>query len=141
MGGGVIDTMIDFPFADKREVYAFLRSQLHDSESLEDFDFPVEYMFKGVPDALAEGQDPVAVTLGAMDRFSIEHGLVGIEGDHQQRALREHPDRFLASLSADPNEGIEAVRTVRRAKDELDLRAVVTFPAGTDPQVPIDGAR
>lgn len=98
--------MIDFPFADKREVYAFLRSQLHDSESLEDFDFPVEYMFKGVPDALAEGQDPVAVTLGAMDRFSIEHGLVGIEGDHQQRALREHPDRLLASLSADPNEGI-----------------------------------
>jgi predicted TIM-barrel fold metal-dependent hydrolase len=141
MGGGVIDTMIDFPFADKREVYAFLRSQLHDSESLDDFDFPVEYMFKGVPDALAEGQDPVAVTLGAMDRFGIEHGLVGMDGDHQQRALREHPDRFLASMSADANEGMEAVRKIRRAHDEFDLRAVVTFPAGTDPQVPIDGAR
>jgi hypothetical protein len=141
LGGGVIDTMIDFPFADKREVYAFLRSQLHDSESLDDFDFPVEYMFKGVPDALAEGQDPVAVTLGAMDRFGIEYGLVGMDGDHQQRALREHPDRFLASMSADANEGMEAVRKIRRAHDEFDLRAVVTFPAGTDPQVPIDGAR
>ena len=141
MGGGVIDTMIDFPFADKREVYAFLRSQLRDSESLDDFDFPVEYMFKGVPDALAEGQDPVAVTLAAMDRHGIEYGLVGTEGDHQRRALRDHPDRFLASLSADPNDGVEAVRKIRRAHDELNLRAVVTFPAGTDPQVPIDGAR
>ena len=33
---------------------------------------------------------------------------------------------------------IGTIRTVRRLKDEVDLKAVTCFPAGRDPQVPID---
>ena len=98
---GVIDTMIDFPFTDKRAVYEFLQGQLRDSESREEFDFPVEYMFKGVPDALQEGADAVAVTIEAMDRFGIERGMIGCESETSLRALKAHPDRFIPSISAE----------------------------------------
>ena len=46
---GVIDTMIGFPAEDFR-MYDFIRAQLKESSA--DFEFPVEYMFKGVPKAL-----------------------------------------------------------------------------------------
>lgn len=135
---GVIDTMIDFPFTDKKAVYEFLRSQLRDGQSLDEYEFPVEYMFKGVPDALAEGADAVAVTLEAMDRFGIDRGMVGCEGEASQRALTQHPDRFIASISADGNNGLREVEKIRKAYETWGIRAVVTFPAGTNPQIPID---
>ena len=74
---------------------------------------PAEYMFKDVPmrddDAPA---DPVAVTLDEMDRFGIEVGLLslGVAREHAERALREHPDRFVASLTLDPNRGMDGIR-------------------------------
>lgn len=137
---GVIDTMIDFPFTDKRAVYAFLRTQLRDHESVDEFEFPVEYMFKDVPDALQVGADAVAVTVDAMDRFGIAMGMVGCEGVNGSRALAEHPDRFIPCTSADANLGLDEVRKIRRLVDQHDLRAVVTFPAGCSPQVPINDA-
>ena len=47
---GVIDTMIGVPVppADV-SVYEFLKPLYMDRESKEEFDFPVEYMFKDVP--------------------------------------------------------------------------------------------
>ena len=46
---GVVDLMIGVPEGHKREWYGFLRNKLMDSESREDFEFPVEYIFKDVP--------------------------------------------------------------------------------------------
>ena len=93
-GVGVIDTMIGFPDKDFA-VYDFIRNQLKDGEST-DFEFPVEYMFKNVPKELyGSDADPIEVTLGEMDRFGIEYGLIGCEGEQSQRALTEHPDRFI----------------------------------------------
>ncbi len=46
---GVIDLMIGFPEADRRHHYDFLRANLRDHESLDDFEFPAQYMFKDVP--------------------------------------------------------------------------------------------
>ena len=135
---GVIDTMIDFPFTDKRAVYEFLQGQLRDSESREEFDFPVEYMFKGVPDALQEGADAVAVTIEAMDRFGIERGMIGCESETSLRALKAHPDRFIPSISADGNNGLRDVQKIRKAYETVGLKAVVTFPAGCHPQIPVD---
>ncbi len=48
---GIIDTMIDLPFTDVRSTYEFLAPNLRDRESNEEFEFPVEYMFKDVPKA------------------------------------------------------------------------------------------
>ncbi len=51
---GVIDTMMDLPFTDVASTYEFLSPNLRDRESAEDFEFPVEYMFKDVPKAATE---------------------------------------------------------------------------------------
>ncbi len=47
---GVVDTMVGFPHPDMKEVYRFITRQTKDTESKEEFDFPVEYMFKDVPE-------------------------------------------------------------------------------------------
>ena len=44
----IVDTMIGFP-RKNFELYDFIRTQTKDAESKEDFEFPVEYMFKNVP--------------------------------------------------------------------------------------------
>ena len=47
---GIVDTMIGFPSPNMKETYAFITRQTKDRQSKEEFDFPVEYMFKDVPD-------------------------------------------------------------------------------------------
>ncbi len=140
-GIGIIDTMLDLPFEDLRKVYSFLSPQLRDKDSQEEFEFPVEYMFKDVPKAALNLDDPVSHTLTLMDHYGIDKAMIGAGGDSGLRALSEHPDRFLASIGVDPNDGMTAVEQIVRAKETLDLRAVVGFPAGCNPQVPINDKR
>jgi hypothetical protein len=133
----IIDCMIGFPARDFAR-YDFIRKQLRDKQSKEEFDFPVEYMFKHVPKELYGAENPIAITLHEMDRFGVERGMIGLGGDVSERALKDHPDRFFASLDVDPNEGMEAVRKIVRAREQFGIRAVTAFPAGCFPQVPID---
>jgi predicted TIM-barrel fold metal-dependent hydrolase len=139
-GIGVVDLMIGFPAADAQRHYDFLKPQLRDAASA-DMQFPAEYMFKEVPNRLDEGDDPIDVTLREMDRHGIAIGLVGLGGEASKRALKQHPDRFKASLEIDPNQITEAVRRIRRAHDEHGIKAVSTFPAGCNPQVPVSDRR
>ncbi len=135
---GAIDTMIGFPHKDMKELYSFITKQTHDKESKEDFEFPVEYMFKDVPDKqYRDVSDPVSVTLREMDHWGIEKGMIGL-GDDDLRAIRDHPDRFIPSTSIDPNKGMDAVRRIQRDYDEYGTKAVGVFPAGTFPQVAIN---
>ncbi|CAN5477915.1 amidohydrolase family protein [soil metagenome] len=138
---GIIDTMIDFPHADMAETYRFITDQTRDTESKEEFEFPAQYMFKDVPDKeLRLLPDPIAVTIGEMDKCGIERGLIGVgqtDGLGEQ-ALKRFPDRFIASSSADPNQGVDGINEIRRLKAEFDIRAVGLFPAGTFPQVAIN---
>jgi predicted TIM-barrel fold metal-dependent hydrolase len=136
---GIIDTMIGFPARDMKRQYDFITRQTRDRESKEEFDFPAEYMFHDVPDRqLQHAGDPVAVTLAEMDRWGVEKGLIGARGDVAQRALRQHPDRFIPSLPVDPNKGMDAVRSITQAYETWGIRAVTVFPAGTFPQVAIN---
>jgi uncharacterized protein len=144
-GIGVIDLMIAPPFRDTKRTYQFLRSNLRDKESLEDFDFPAQYMFKDVPHP-EPGDDPVAFLLGQMDKFGIEKGMLGVsfrEGPEADalRALRTHPDRFFGSFEVNPNAGMDGVRDLVRAYEELGIKAATAFPAGLNPQVPINDAK
>ena len=78
-GVGAIDTMLGFPHRDMKDVYRFITQQTKDTESKEEFDFPVEYMFKDVPEkALQDVDDPIAMTVREMDLWGIEKGLIGI---------------------------------------------------------------
>ncbi len=135
----IIDTMIGFPVRDFEATYGFIRRQAKDDDSKEGMRFPVEYMFKDVPEGHDGSEDPVASTLAQMDRYNISVGLIGTARDGvSDRALREHPDRFLGRTSVDPNEGMKAIRKIVQDHEELGVRAVSVFPAGTFPQVPIN---
>jgi hypothetical protein len=136
---GIIDTMIGFPAGDMRKLYAFITRQTKDRESREDFDFPVEYMFRDVPDkTIGKGADPVGVTLREMDTWGVERGVVGVHGEVGERAVRQFPDRFIPQLSVDPNQGMEAVRGITRAYESWGISSIGVFPAGTLPQVAIN---
>jgi uncharacterized protein len=137
---GVVDLMIGFPSADPRRHYANLRAMAKDAES-KNMEFPAEYMFKDVPNRLAEAADPVAVTLGAMDDHGIAIGMVGLGNETTLEALARHPHRFVASLEVDPNDITAAVRRIRSAHTEHRIVAVTTFPAGCSPQVPVSDRR
>ncbi|HEV8064925.1 MAG TPA: amidohydrolase family protein [Acidimicrobiales bacterium] len=137
---GVVDLMIAFP-RQQRSIEDFtFRSQLTDEGSA-GMQFPAEYMFKQLPDNVAEDQDPVEATLGEMDKYGVAIGLVGIGSEAAERAVREHPDRFAASIHIDPNKITPAVRRIRKASDEFAVKAVSVFPAGCVPQVPISDRR
>ena len=76
-----------------------------------------------------------------MDTWGVAVGMVGVGADTTARALKEHPDRFVASIEIDPNDITGAVRRIRAAKEEHDIKAVTTFPAGCNPQVPVSDRR
>src|SRR5215470_14568989 len=102
-GCPVIDTMIGFPHEGFRQ-YDFIRRQTRDRSSREEMEFPVEYMFKQVPKDLPT-DDPISVTLGEMDKYGIELGLIGVGDETSRAALKQHPDRFIPSGSVpDPND-------------------------------------
>ena len=136
-GVPVIDTMIGFPHEGFAQ-YDFIRRQTRDRSSREEMEFPVEYIFKGVPKDLPTN-DPIAVTLGEMDKYGIERGLVGVSDETSRAALKAHPDRFIPSGAvSDPNDVTGSVRAIRQEFEEHGIRATSVFPAGTFPQVPID---
>jgi predicted TIM-barrel fold metal-dependent hydrolase len=96
-------------------------------------------MFKDVPEGQETGSDPLATTLAEMDRFGIAKGVIGTARDGiSERALRDHPDRFVGRCHVVPNDGMAALRRIDADHAELGARAVSVFPAGTFPQVPIN---
>jgi hypothetical protein len=138
----IIDLMLSIPSEQAKRSYDFMRPLFRDAESLKSFDFPVEYMFKDVPKFSNLG-DRIKFTLQEMDEHGIERALIGVsfEDEVAQQAIREHPDRFIASANADPNDGVEGLRSIVRLHEAFDVRAVSAFPAGCVPQVPIDDKR
>ncbi len=137
---GIIDCMIGFPATDFSQ-YDFIRKQTKDKQSNEEFDFPVEYMFKHVPKELYGTDDPISVTLHQMDKFGIERGMIGARDEVSRAAIKRHPDRFIPSSNVDPNRGMDGVRGLVRDYEELGTKAATSFPAGCFPQVPIDDAK
>ncbi|HEY3721826.1 MAG TPA: amidohydrolase family protein [Acidimicrobiia bacterium] len=137
---GVIDLMLGIPSGDPKRWYDFLRTQLLDRESREDFEFPAEYMFKHVPKFQEHMDDPVSYLLSEMDNHGISMAMVGtsFKNDQAQKAIKDFPNRFFGSFEVDPNRGMEAVRELEAAVNELGVKAATAFPAGLTPQVPIN---
>ncbi len=137
VGLPVIDTMVGFPHEGSAQ-YDFIRKQTKDRESKEDFEFPVEYIFKDVPKGLST-DDPASLVLQQMDRFGIEKAMIGVGEGSAQLALKTFPDRFVPSGAlVDPNDVMGSVNAIRREYEQFGIRATSVFPAGTFPQVPID---
>jgi predicted TIM-barrel fold metal-dependent hydrolase len=138
-GVGVIDLMLQIPGPHSGGWYDFIKPLLMDEESRSSFAMPAQYMFKDLPEA-ANVSDFTAYTLELMDRHGIERAMIGVDfGDDQTRkALRDHRNRFFGSYHVEPNRGMEGVRALRRAVEELGVKAATAFPAGYCPQVPIN---
>jgi predicted TIM-barrel fold metal-dependent hydrolase len=67
----------------------------------------------------------VAVTLAEMDHCGVAVGMVGNPyREVTARALREHPDRFVASLEIDPNDGIPGPRLPGACQDVMHFDQV-----------------
>jgi predicted TIM-barrel fold metal-dependent hydrolase len=137
---GVIDLMLGIPEGSKKNWYGFLRAGLMDKESKEDFDFPVQYMFKEVPKDDPEEADHIGAVIDEMDHFGIDKAMVGVSFHRNMsvEAVEKHPDRFFGSYEVNPNRGMEGIRELVRAVEELGCRAATAFPAGMTPQVPIN---
>ena len=135
-----IDLMIGFPKADAAKTYEYLR-QTTRAEDASTAEFPAGYMFKDVPNKLEDEQDGVAVAVGEMDKWGVEIGMVGVGSEATERAFKEHPGRFIGSTEIDPNDITGAVRRIRELKNRYDIKAVTTFPAGCNPQVPVNDRR
>jgi uncharacterized protein len=52
--------------------------------------------------------------------------------------MKDHPDRFFGSFQVDPNAGMDGVRNLVRAYEEVGIKAATAFPAGLNPQVAIN---
>ena len=135
----VIDTMLGIPTrANRSDWYDWFKPLLRDAESRQAFEFPAEYMFKGVP-KIDECDDYIAWTVEQMDRFNIDKALVGFAGQpHEIEAKERFPDRFFFDATVDPNKGMEEVRRIKQMHRDFGISAISVFPSGTYPQVAIN---
>jgi uncharacterized protein len=142
-GQKVIDLMLAIPVSsDNSEWYEQFKPLLRDAESRAMFKMPVQYMFKDIPHT-GPVADKVAWTLGHMDRFNIERAMIGFD-ERSEGAMTAHAkfrDRFFFDLPVDPNLGMDEVRRIRESKRKYGIDAVSVFPAGVNPQVPINDKR
>ena len=134
-----IDLMMNIPDGDPTAWYEFIKPLLLDEESRKVFKMPAQYMFKNIPQ-IEDQKDYVQYAITEMDKWGIEKAMLGISGPNSTNleACRKHPDRFFASYGANPNNGMEEVRKIRKLHKEHGLKAVTGFPSGLCPQVPLN---
>ncbi len=142
VGLPVIDTMIGFPHEGTAQ-YDFIRKQTKDRESKEDFDFPVEYMFKDVPPGPAHRRS--GVTAAAADG-SVRHregddrrerGLCGRAGAQDVPPIGSLPRATSTTRTTLWAPSTTSAGNTRRTASALS-RASRPAPS---PQVPIDDPR
>ena len=134
-----IDLMMNIPDGDPGAWYEFIKPLLLDEESRKHFKMPAEYMFKDIPE-IDDQKDYVGYAIREMDKWGIEQAMLGISGPNSTNleACRKHPDRFFASYGANPNNGMEEVRKIRKLHKQHGIKAVTGFPSGLCPQVPLN---
>jgi predicted TIM-barrel fold metal-dependent hydrolase len=107
--------------------------------------FEVGYLFPGVAERIARGTTPDDL-VAAMDNAGVERAVLtaGFLGQAKQElpALRQavdaYPDRFAGSVVVDPRTGLDAVRTVRSAIEDYDMRLIRML--GYETQLPYNHA-
>jgi predicted TIM-barrel fold metal-dependent hydrolase len=136
----IVDLMMGIPVSEtNQEWYDSFMPMLKDKESIDQFKMPAQYMFRDVP-LLEKTDDYVTVLVCEMDKYNIDIAMVGyFEGSEAAAAAKKnYPDRFIFDFPVDPNQGMDAVRAIRRAHTEFGISSVSVFPCGCNPQVPID---
>jgi len=136
----IVDLMMAIPISETNEEwYQQFRPLLMDEESREQFKMPAQHLFKDIPQ-LKGREEYVTFLVEQMDRYGIDVALVGyFEGSAAAVvAKRDYPTRFIFDYPANPNRGMEEIRTIRRMHAQFGIKSVSVFPAGLNPQVPIN---
>ncbi len=135
----VIDLCLNIPGADDSGWYEFMAPLLMDKESREAFKMPAQYMFKDIPSAPTT-KDYIDHTIAEMNKHNIKLAMLDIDDENlvSQEAIKRYPDRFFTSFSLNPTNGIEEVDRLVRAHARFKIKAATSFPAGTNPQTPIN---
>ena len=136
----IVDLMMGIPVSEtNQEWYDSFMPMLKDKESIDQFKMPAQYMFRDVP-LLEKTDDYVTFLVGEMDKYNIDIAMVGyFEGSEAAAAAKKNfSDRFIFDFPVDPNQGMDAVRAIRRAHAEFGISSVSVFPCGCNPQVPIN---
>jgi len=137
---GIVDLGIGFPYQsveEKVHTYDFFRANLKDKQSLEEMEFPAQYMFKNVPDIVDPDVDPIEWTVEKMQAFGIVHGKIGLS-ERGIEAKRRYPELFSLGIGVNPHEGVDALRKMERAKAEHDIVSAMIFPSGLVPQAAVN---
>lgn len=136
---GIVDLMLDPP---KREAGNWSENYaVRDSQSLQgNMQHPAGYMYKDHKGVDA-GEDPVVDTLREMDQFGIEMAVMRVTDEASGEAALRFPDRFIPYAPINPNDGVKAVQRITELFEKYGIVAASFFPAGCDPQVPINDKR
>ncbi len=139
---GAIDLMISFPKATRRRPTTTC-GRRRDGDDASTAEFPAGYMFKDVPNKLDEEQDGVAVTIAEMDKWGVDIGHVSASGSEAHEPCVQGPPGPLHRAAPRSTPTTSPARCARSAqlKEQHDIKAVTTFPAGCNPQVPVNDRR
>lgn len=139
-GVPVIDTMVGVPQRAREDWVGLYEPLVRDDES-RSFGHGAGYMFKDLPEVGRDGF--IEHLLHQMDHHGIERAMIPVSFRDEigQRAVTDHPGRFIAAYHVDPNLGVAGVRDLVRAVEEFGVRAATAFPCGYNPQVPINDKR
>ena len=131
----IIDTMMGLPKDGNEFWKQTLGKTVKDATGTDKH--PAGYMFKD-PVTAKRGADPVGDVMREMDKYNIERALLPILDDASIEAVTKHSDRFLGCSFLDPNQGMDAVRTLVMHHEKYGSRAATIFPCGYNPAVPIN---
>ena len=137
---GVVETMIGIPSPNQPATYDFMRPLFRDRESLDQFDFPVQYMFKDVP--------KTGHARGLHQVHAREDGRVRDREGGDRRLARQRNVGARACAST-PTASFHRVRRTRTRRwracagscastKSSASGSVGAFPCGLVPQVPIN---
>lgn len=135
---GVIDTMLDLPYA-SRDWSSQFGEQLRDDDSRHQrFVHPAGFLFKDPPQ-VERGSDAIGDTLREMDRFGIDKALIGVSDPVTIEAITRHRDRFLGHVMIDPARGVSELARLTAMREQHGIAAASFFPSGCG--VPINDKR
>jgi hypothetical protein len=76
-----------------------------------------------------------------MDKHNIGQALIGVTDsfEHFDVIRDRYADRFIFGTPVDPNGGADEVRRIKRMHRDYGIKAASFFPAGSHPQIAING--
>ena len=145
----VIETMIGTRAGKSAKLNYQNLTGMKDKET-KGYNFPAQYMFKDVPwsnqarnfEEQPEPPQGSDLLLPYMEKHNIEIAMIGV-GPGQERsgareAIEQYPDRFIGCHEPDPNDVMGSIATIRELHENGYIKAISAFPAGRNPQVPIN---